>query len=221
MLSCVQLFATPWTVACQAPLFSTISWSLLKFTSSESMMLSNCLIGYTLIDFNICLYPWSYHHKQDNGHIYYLRSFSHASLWSFFLIASHPQTTTDLLSLYIDGLNGGLPKVMSTWNLWMWPYLEDVIKLRIWKWAQPSLDLALDPMIIVLIRERKDIERRRWCNGFRYCSDSSTSQGLSSITGSHQKLVKRNRTDSSLKCTEGTNPTNMLILDFSFSTVTD
>ena len=36
--------ATPWTVARQAPLSSTISWSLLKFMSIESVMLSNHLI---------------------------------------------------------------------------------------------------------------------------------------------------------------------------------
>ena len=140
----------------------------------------------------------------------------------FFSLPPTPrQPLICFLSLDIDDLNGGLPKVMSTWNLWMWPYLEDVIKLSIWKWAQPSLGLALDPMTSALIRERKGIERRRWCNGVRYCSDSSTSQGLSNITGSHQKLGKRNRTDSSLKCTEGTNPTNMLILDLSFSTEKD
>ena len=42
-LSCVWLFATPWTIAHQAPLSSTISWSLLKFTSIELVMLSNHL----------------------------------------------------------------------------------------------------------------------------------------------------------------------------------
>ena len=36
--------ATPWTVACQAPLSSTISQSLLKFMFIESLMLSNHLI---------------------------------------------------------------------------------------------------------------------------------------------------------------------------------
>ena len=35
-LSCVQLFVTSRTVACQAPVSSTISWSLLRFTSSAS-----------------------------------------------------------------------------------------------------------------------------------------------------------------------------------------
>ena len=43
-LSCVQLFATPWTAACQASLSIINSWSLLKLMSIESMMLSNCLI---------------------------------------------------------------------------------------------------------------------------------------------------------------------------------
>ena len=35
---------TPWTAACQAPLSSTISQSLLKFVPTESVMLSNHLI---------------------------------------------------------------------------------------------------------------------------------------------------------------------------------
>ena len=43
-LSCVRLFATPWTAACQASLSFTISQSLLKLTSTESVMPSNCLI---------------------------------------------------------------------------------------------------------------------------------------------------------------------------------
>ena len=34
----------PWTAACQASLFFTTSWSLLKLMSIESMMPSNCLI---------------------------------------------------------------------------------------------------------------------------------------------------------------------------------
>ena len=36
--------ATLWTIACQASLSSTISWSLLRFTSIESVMLSSHLI---------------------------------------------------------------------------------------------------------------------------------------------------------------------------------
>ena len=43
-LGCVQFFAIPWTASCQASLSFTISWSLLKFTSTESVMPSNHLI---------------------------------------------------------------------------------------------------------------------------------------------------------------------------------
>ena len=44
LLSRVQLFVTPWAVARQAPPSPTVSWSLLKFMSIESVMLSNHLI---------------------------------------------------------------------------------------------------------------------------------------------------------------------------------
>ena len=43
-LSCVQLFATPWTAAPQASLSITNSWSLLKLMSIEPVMPSNHLI---------------------------------------------------------------------------------------------------------------------------------------------------------------------------------
>ena len=43
-LNCVRLFVTPWTVACQASLSFTISQSLLKLMSFESVISSNRLI---------------------------------------------------------------------------------------------------------------------------------------------------------------------------------
>ena len=43
-LSQVQLFATPWTVACQASLSFTIAQSLLKLMSIELVMPSNHLV---------------------------------------------------------------------------------------------------------------------------------------------------------------------------------
>ena len=43
-LSHVQLFVIPWTLALQAPLSFTISWSLFKLTSTDSVMPSNHLI---------------------------------------------------------------------------------------------------------------------------------------------------------------------------------
>ena len=44
LLSCVQLFATPWAVAHQASLSITTSQSLLKYMSSKLVMPSNHLI---------------------------------------------------------------------------------------------------------------------------------------------------------------------------------
>ena len=44
LLSCVWLFATPWTAACQASLSITSSQSLLKLMSIELVMPSNHLI---------------------------------------------------------------------------------------------------------------------------------------------------------------------------------
>ena len=44
LLSCVRLFATPWTAACQAPLSAINSWSLLKLMSIQSVTPSNHFI---------------------------------------------------------------------------------------------------------------------------------------------------------------------------------
>ena len=44
LLSCVQLFATPWTTARQASLAFIVSQSLLKLMSIELMMPSNHLV---------------------------------------------------------------------------------------------------------------------------------------------------------------------------------
>ena len=44
LISCVQLFVTPWTAACQASLSITNSWSLFKLMSIKSVMPSNHFI---------------------------------------------------------------------------------------------------------------------------------------------------------------------------------
>ena len=44
LLSCGRLFVTPWTATRQVPLYSTTSWSLLKYMSIELVMVSNHLI---------------------------------------------------------------------------------------------------------------------------------------------------------------------------------
>ena len=45
-LNCVRLFATPGTVECQAPLSFTVSWSLLKFISIDSV---NTLLQFSSV----------------------------------------------------------------------------------------------------------------------------------------------------------------------------
>ena len=50
-LSCVQLFATPWTAACQASLSFTISRSLFKLMSIELVMPSNTVQKVLKISF--------------------------------------------------------------------------------------------------------------------------------------------------------------------------
>ena len=63
-LSCVWLFETPWTAACQASLSITNSWSPLKLKSIESMMPSNHLsrLSLTSLDLNLSqhqgLFQW-------------------------------------------------------------------------------------------------------------------------------------------------------------------
>ena len=56
-LSYVQLFATPWTVAHQASLSKTNSWSLLKLMSIESVMPSNHLILCHSLLHSLSIFP--------------------------------------------------------------------------------------------------------------------------------------------------------------------
>ena len=55
LLSLVWLYATQWTAACQAPLSSSVSWSLLRFMSIELVMLANHLILCHPVPFSSCL----------------------------------------------------------------------------------------------------------------------------------------------------------------------
>ena len=88
----VQIFVTPWTVACQAPLSSTLSWSLLKFMSMESGMPSNHL-NFCCSPFSFCLqsYPAS-------------RSFSVSQLFTSGGQNIRVSTSTLVLPMNIQGL---------------------------------------------------------------------------------------------------------------------
>ena len=99
-LSCVQLFATPWTAARQASLSITISQSLLKVMSIESVMASNHLILCRPLLLLPSIFPS-------------VRVFSSESAlqirwpkdWSFSFTISPSSEHSGLISFRIDWLN--------------------------------------------------------------------------------------------------------------------
>ena len=99
-LSCVQLFATPWTAARQASLSITNSWSLLKLMSIESVMPSNHLILCRPLLFLPSIFPS-------------IRVFSNESVlhirwpkyWSFSFRISPSNEYLGLISFRIDWLD--------------------------------------------------------------------------------------------------------------------
>ena len=96
-LSCVQLFATPWTEVHQASLSFTISQSLLKLMSIELVMQSNHLILYCSFLLLSSIFPS-------------IRVFSKESalcirwpkFWSFSCSISPPNEYSGLISFRID-----------------------------------------------------------------------------------------------------------------------
>ena len=98
---------TPWTAACQAPPSVTISQSLLKFMTIESMMLSNHLILCHPLLLSLSIFPS-------------IRVFSNKSAlcimwpkhWSFSFSISPSNEYSDLISFRIDWFD--LPAVQGT-----------------------------------------------------------------------------------------------------------
>ena len=96
-LSSIQLFVTPWTAARQASLSFTVSWSLLKFVSIESVMPSNHLILCHPLLFLLSIFPS-------------IRVFSNESAlhirwpkyWSFSFSISPSNEYSGLISFRID-----------------------------------------------------------------------------------------------------------------------
>ena len=97
LLSCGRLFATPWTVACQASLCVTNSRSLLKLMSIKSVMPSNHLILYRPLLLLPSIFPS-------------IRVFSNESVlcircpkyWSFSFIISPSNEYSGLISFRTD-----------------------------------------------------------------------------------------------------------------------
>ena len=97
LLSCILLFAPSQTTACQASLFFTISWNLLKIMSIELVMPSNHLILYCPLLLLPSIFPC-------------IRVFSHESAlcitwpkyWSFSFSISPSNEYSGLISFRMD-----------------------------------------------------------------------------------------------------------------------
>ena len=100
LLSRIQLFVTPWTVARQATLSITNSWNLLKLMSIESVMPSNHLILWSPLLLLPSIFPS-------------LRVFSNESVlhirwpkyWSFSFSISPSNEYSGLISFRMDWLD--------------------------------------------------------------------------------------------------------------------
>ena len=125
-LNCVRLLKTPRPIACQAPLSSSISWSLLKFVSIESMMLSNDLIlGRPLLLLpslfpSIRIFPIEL--------ALYIRW---PKYWSFSFSISPSNEYSGLISLGLTGLISLQPKGLSRDFSSTRPILLLISRLRI------------------------------------------------------------------------------------------
>ena len=105
-LSCIRLFTIPWTAACQAFLSLTISWSLPKFMSIESVMPSNQhseLISFRMDWFDVL-------EVQESSPTPLLRSINSLVL-SFLYSPSHIHTSPVLFSFCLQSFpaSGSFP----------------------------------------------------------------------------------------------------------------
>ena len=107
LLSRVQLFATPWTAACQASLSITNSKSLLKLISIESVMPSNYLILCHPLLLLPSIFPSIRVFSSESAlHIRWPK------YWSFSFSTSPSNECSGLISLRMDWLD--LPAVQGT-----------------------------------------------------------------------------------------------------------
>ena len=98
-LSRVQLFATPWTVACQVSLSFTISQSLLRFMSIEFVMMPN----YLILCHSFLLLPLNF----PSIRVFLNESALHirwTKYWSFSYSNSPSNECSGLISLGLIGL---------------------------------------------------------------------------------------------------------------------
>ena len=102
-LSHTWLFVTPWTVAHQDPLSSTISLSLLKFMSTESVILSSAT------SFSFCLQFF----LVSGSFPELALCVTWAKYWSFTFSLSHSNEYSGLVSFRIDWFDLLAVKILS------------------------------------------------------------------------------------------------------------
>ena len=120
LLSCVWLSETPWTAACQASLSFTISQSLFKFMSTESVMLSKQLILYP---FAFLLF--SFNLSQSQGLFHCVSSSPMSQLFVSGGQNIGASTSAPVLPVNIQGwFPLGLTALISLHNYWknLWLY---------------------------------------------------------------------------------------------------
>ena len=127
LLSHVQLFVTPWTAACQAPLSSTVSQGLLKLMSIESVMLSN----YLFLCCPLLLLPLIFP--------------SSVQLLSRFQIFATLWTTARQASLSITN-SRSLPKLMSIESVMLSNYL--ILSVC---WRKSKAPEQMGPLTLLLL----------------------------------------------------------------------
>ena len=127
-LSCVQLFVTPWTAGCQAPLSSTTSWSLLKFITLGWWCYPT--ISSSAAPFSFCL------HSFPASEYFPLNQFFASDCQSIGASASTIVLLTNIqgwfllgLTVLISLLSKGLSRVFSSTTIWKYQFFG----------AQPSL----------------------------------------------------------------------------------
>ena len=96
-LSHVQLFATPWAAARQASLSFTISWSLLKLMSTESVMPSNHLFFFHPLLLLPSIFPSISVFSTESA-----LCIKQSKYWSFSFSISHSNEYSGLISFRID-----------------------------------------------------------------------------------------------------------------------
>ena len=100
LLSCVRLFATPWTTVCQASLSITNSQSLLKLMSIESVMPSNHLILFHPFLLPPSIFPsFRVFSKESVLHTIWPK------YWNFSFSISPSNEYSGLISFRMDWLN--------------------------------------------------------------------------------------------------------------------